>query len=284
MPPAAKSDWAQEVDALARGVGGGMLFGIPLLYTMEVWWLGGSTRAPHLLAALLVTFVPVALLIHTAGFRRNEETDPVDALMDAVEAVALGVVAAGLVMLVLGQIGPGTPLSETTGKLVYEGVPFAIGVAVARHILGGSRQEGEDRPARARTPAQATLADLGTTLVGAVFVAFNIAPTDEIPMLASAATFPTMLSLVALSLAASYVIVFVAGFGDQAARREQEGLFQHPVTETASAYVVALVSAGAMLWFFQRIEGPVLSAATFTQVLFLGLPAAVGGAAGRLAA
>ena len=102
-------------------------------------------------------------------------------------------------------------------------------------------------------------------------------------MLASSATFPSLLSVVVLSVAASYVIVFVAGFGDQPSRRGQEGLFQHPMTETVSAYLVALLSAAAMLWFFQRIEGPVLSAATFTQVLLLGLPAAVGGAAGRLA-
>ena len=283
MPRATTSDWSQEVDDLARGLGGGMLFGIPLVYTMEVWWLGGTTRAPHMLAALLVTFVPIALLIHTAGFRRDEDTRPSDALMDAVEAVALGVVAAGLLLLVLGEIGPGTPLAETTGKLVYEGVPFAIGVAVARHILGGSRTADDDGSSTARTPGQATLADLGATLVGAVFVAFNIAPTDEIPMLASSATFPSLLSVVVLSVAASYVIVFVAGFGDQPSRRGQEGLFQHPMTETVSAYLVALLSAAAMLWFFQRIEGPVLSAATFTQVLLLGLPAAVGGAAGRLA-
>jgi putative integral membrane protein (TIGR02587 family) len=281
---AAAGDWAQEADDLARGIGGGMLFGIPLVYTMEVWWLGGTTRPAHLLVALLITFVPVALLIRSAGFRREQDVRAVDALMDAVEAVALGVVVAGLLLVVLGEIGPGVPLADTVGKLVYEAAPFAIGVAVARHVLGGARDSDDERSARARTPAQATAADLGATLVGALFVAFNVAPTDEIPMLAAAATPPRLLGLVGLSLAASYVIVFVAGFGDQPGRRDQAGLFQHPVTETVAAYVVSLIGALAMLWFFQRLTAPVLSSTTFTQVLLLGLPAAVGGAAGRLAA
>jgi putative integral membrane protein (TIGR02587 family) len=276
-------DWAHEADDLARGIGGGMLFGIPLVFTMEVWWLGGTTTPAHMLAALLVTFVPVALLIRSAGFRREQDVRAVDALMDAVEAVALGVVAAALLLLVLGEIGPGVPLSETLGKIVYEAVPFAIGVAVAKHVFGGSRDSEDRRGSRARTPVQAALADVGATLVGALFVAFNIAPTDEIPMLASSATPLRLLAVVAMSLAASYVIVFVAGFGDQDGRRQQEGPFQHPLTETVAAYLVALLGTVAMLWFFQRLDEPLLSSATFTEVLLLGLPAAVGGAAGRLA-
>ena len=35
-----------------------------------------------------------------------------------------------------------------------------------------------------------------------------------------------------VSLVISYGIVFEAGFGDQQARREQQGILQHPVTET----------------------------------------------------
>lgn len=283
MPKAAGNDWVREADDLARGLGGGMLFGIPLVYTMEVWWLGGSTKPAHMLAALLVTFVPVALLIHTAGFREEEDRRVLDALWDTVEAVALGVVAAGLLLFVLGEIGPGVPLAETAGKVVYEAVPFSLGAALARHIFGGARDSDDASSAGSRTPAQATLADLGATMVGALFVAFNIAPTDEIPALESSSSAPHLLGVVALSVAASYLIVFVAGFGDQPGRRHQEGLFQHPVTETVSAYLVALVCTVLMLWFFQRLDGPLLSAATFADVLLLGLPAAVGGAAGRLA-
>jgi putative integral membrane protein (TIGR02587 family) len=280
-----RSGWAHEADDLARGVGGGLLFGVPLLFTMEVWWIGGATRPVHLLAALGAAFVPVLLLIHTAGFRHEQDPRLAHTAMDAVEAIAVGIVAAGLVLLVIGEIGTGVPLSEALGKVVYEAVPFSIGVALARYVFGGSRAEQGDRTgaSASRSPAQATAADLGATLVGAVFVAFNIAPTDEIPLLESAATPPRLLGVVAVSLLASYVIVFIAGFGDQEGRATQEGLFQHPVTETVAAYLLALVAATAMLWFFQRLEDPLLSTANLSDVLLLGLPATIGGAAGRLA-
>jgi putative integral membrane protein (TIGR02587 family) len=280
-------EWQHEADDLARGVGGGMLFGIPLMYTMEVWWLGGATRPGQTLLALLVGFVPVTLIVHSAGFRHEDDQRLAHSLMDGVEAIALGLVVSAILLFVLGEIGPGTPPAETLGKLVYESVPFSVGVAVARSVFGGSRSGATAKKGKrggaSRTPAQATLADLGATMVGAVFVAFNIAPTDEIPMLAAATSAPRLLGIVGVSLLASYVIVFVAGIGDQDSRTQQEGMFQHPVTETIVAYLVALVGGIAMLWFFQRLDGPLLSVGTMTEVLVLGLPAAVGGAAGRLA-
>ena len=287
------SHWAHEADDLARGLGGGMLFGIPLLYTVEVWWLGATSKPAHMLAAVAAAYFPVALLIRSSGFRQEKDVRLRDALRDAVEAVALGVVGAAAVLFVIGEIGPGIPLGEAVGKLAYEAVPFSIGVAVACHIFGGSRDNdddesddddrGSDVGSETRSPGQATSADLGATIVGAVFVAFNIAPTEEIPILAAATTMPRLLGVVALSLAASYVIVFVAGFGDQPGRRGQQGVFQHPATETVASYLVALLATLAMLVFFQRLDSPLLSEATLSQVLLLGLPAAVGGAAGRLA-
>jgi putative integral membrane protein (TIGR02587 family) len=116
-----------------------------------------------------------------------------------------------------------------------------------------------------------------------MFIAFNIAPTAEIPMLASASSPLALLAVMAASLVISYGIVFVAGFGDQKMRQEQQGVLQHPVTETMAAYLIALAGAALMLLFFRNVQlgdpGPHL----ISHVVLLGLPAAVGGAAGRLA-
>ncbi|MBW3537739.1 MAG: TIGR02587 family membrane protein, partial [Actinobacteria bacterium] len=57
----AEGIWADESQDLARGIAGGLLFGVPLLYTMEVWWLGGTTSPPRMLVILGVTLVPVTL-------------------------------------------------------------------------------------------------------------------------------------------------------------------------------------------------------------------------------
>ena len=274
-----------ELGDLVRAVAGGMLFGIPLLYTMEVWWIGSTTTPAGMAAVLVLTFVPVVLLIQTAGFRRSRDSRWIDVGADAVEAVALGVVSVAAVLVLLQEITFDTPLSDALGKIVYEATPFALGVAVARHMFSRGRDEG-DNDGEEPPPQhglRGTLADLGATLIGAVFVAFNIAPTDEIPMLAAAASPASLLAVMVASLLVSYGIVFQAGFGDQEARRQQQGVLQHPATETVTAYLVALVCAAGMLLFFRNVETRDSWPTLVEHTVLLGLPAAVGGAAGRLA-
>lgn len=278
--------WAQEAHDLARGIAGGLLFGVPLLYTMEVWWLGGTTSPPRMLVILGVTLVPVTLLIHSAGFKHRDEARIVDSVIDAMEALALGLVIAAVVLVLLHEIGPDTPAVEAVGKVVHEAAPFAVGAAVASHVFANARGDNAKSSRRRsdRSGLQDTASDMGATLIGSLFVAFNIAPTEEVPMLATASTGPSLLGMIALSLAASYAIVYVAGFGDQQRRREQKGIFQHPVTETVVSYILALISAGFMLWFFRNLSAPASWSTALSEIVVLGLPAAVGGAAGRLAA
>ena len=70
---------------------------------------------------------------------------------------------------------------------------------------------------------------------------------------------------------------------ERIARREQHGILQHPITETAVAYLIALVASAAMLVFFGNVQPGDPWALVLTHVVLLGLPAAIGGAAGRLA-
>lgn len=278
----------EAVDDAVRGFSGGMLFGIPLLFTMEVWWIGSHTTPAQMALVLLVTFVVVFLLDLTGGFKGRDRTGVGEAVMDTVEAVAIGIVSAAAVLLLLRRIGPGVPSSVALGKVVYEALPFAIGVALARHFLSGNRTEGgEDGDGGTRPAGQSlmneTAADLGAAATGAVFVALNIAPTDEVAMLAAALGPPFLLAVVAVSLLASYAIVFVAGFSDHEKRRSQEGMLQSPVTETLASYLVALTMSGLMLFVFQNLDPSESWATSLGKIVVLGLPAAVGGAAGRLA-
>jgi putative integral membrane protein (TIGR02587 family) len=115
--------------------------------------------------------------------------------------------------------------------------------------------------------------------LGALFLSFSIAPTDEISMLAAELDYAHALALIALSLLVTYVIVFASGFGT--GQHEQQGPFQSPLTETVLAYVLSLLVALAALFLFDRIEWGDPLAEIVAMVLVLGLPA-VGGAAGRL--
>ena len=125
------------------------------------------------------------------------------------------------------------------------------------------------------------MADLGASSIGAVFIALSIAPTDEVEQVSSSRGPVWLLAIMAASLLIAYAIVFVAGFTGQSRRRTSTGLLQHPVIETLASYVVALMVAAVMLWLFQRADLP--SHVTLSHVIVLGLPAAIGGAAGRLA-
>ena len=291
-----RGPWATEAVDLVRAVSGGLLFGIPLLYTMEVWWIGTSTEPARMVAVLAATFLVVFLLNRTSGFRSTKDVRASDAAMDAVEAVALGLLSVTAILFLLREITVDTPMGEALGKITYEAMPFGIGIALAHHFLrrgrsaGDDEGEGEDEGGddgggqqRAEGELRATAADVAATVIGAVFVAFNIAPTDEVPMLAAALGPPQLLALVAVSLVVSFCIVFVAGFSNEEQRRQQQGILQHPVTETVACYLIALVVAAAMLWFFQRFDASSPWQESLSHVLVLGLPASVGGAAGRLA-
>lgn len=280
--------WSDELKDLVRGASGGFLFGVPLLYTMEVWWIGSYAGALRLLLALILTFAIVFLLNQTSGFRRSGGVDAADAVTDTIEAMAIGIICTGLILIVIQEITLQTPLSEVLGKLIYEGVPFTLGVALANQFLSGEGREGKPEENSTQKNAEqdqlnATLSDIGATLIGATIIAFNIAPTDEIPMLAAAVSGLWLLVVMGISLVISYIIVFAAGFTKQEQRQQQQGIFQRPISETIAAYLVSLFAAMIMLFFFQKIQFDDPWQVWLGYSILLGLPAAVGGAAGRLA-
>ncbi|MBU7582892.1 MAG: TIGR02587 family membrane protein [Nostoc sp. TH1S01] len=278
-----KHTWKQEINDIVRGICGGFLFGIPLIYTMEVWWIG-SLAKPRLIAlAIALMFIVVFLLNYTDGFRKRRNTWRLDeAAIDTVEAMAIGFVCSAFMLWLLQEITPETSLKESLGKVVYEGVPFTLGVALANQFLQEGNQNNSTSATR-KNNLHATLADLGATVIGATVIAFNIAPTDEVPMLAAAISPPWLWVLMAASLVISYAIVFQAGFSDQKKRREQKGIFQRPLSETTISYLVSLLASGAMLFFFQKLTLSDPWMMWLEHSLVLGLPATIGGAAGRLA-
>jgi putative integral membrane protein (TIGR02587 family) len=282
--------WLDELNDLLRGASGGFLFGIPLLYTVEVWGIGSSTPPSWLLSALAITFVVVYLLNQTEGFRKNTRIQPIDAAMETIESMAIGIVCAFVALVLLRRITLDTPLTEMLGKLIFEGIPFSFGVALARSTLsrGPSSKRRVQRDASRRvTPLSqlrlnATIADLDATLIGSLIIGFNIAPTEEISILATSIPPPWLLLIVAASLLISYTIVFASGFTNQTERRQQQGLFQRPLSETLISYLVSLLASALMLWFFQQLSWENPWQEWLSDILVLGLPAAIGGAAGRI--
>ena len=272
--------WEQELTDFLRGFSGAFLFGMPLLFTMEMWWLGTYIETWRQLALLAIAFLASLGLGYFSGFKR--ELGFRNAGAQAVDAVAIGAVASVIVLLVLNRISPTEPLHSILGMIAVQTLPLSIGASVANAVFAPDKGREGEAGERAVGAWHATLNDVGATAAGATLLAFTVAPTEEIPMLASSLTYPHALALIAMSLVLTYVIVFESGFDPQRYRPGEGGIFQHPLPETVLAYVVALVIALGALLFYNppQGDGPLLQLAS--QTLVLGLPAALGGAAGRL--
>jgi putative integral membrane protein (TIGR02587 family) len=278
MARAERGPWAQELNDLVRAFSGAYIFGVPLLFTMEMWWIGEYGDHWKLLAFLVLGLASNLALTYAAGFKR--ESTFRNTINQAVEATAVGIVAATVMLLVLNRIRPGDPLDSVLGMIVIQAVPLSIGASVANEVFGRwgeKRREGNSEGVQLKQ-WQELFSDVGATAIGGIFVGFSVAPTEEIPMLAAGLDYVHLALLVGFSLLLSYGIVFESGFDGG----QPEGLFQRPITETTLAYVVSLLVAVVSLSLFSQIETGQPLQSVIEKTLVLGLPMTIGGAAGRL--
>ena len=64
-----QSPFKTELRHLMHELGGAFLFGMPFLYTMEIWWRGNTAGPPRMLAALALTFIALVVLERAATAR-----------------------------------------------------------------------------------------------------------------------------------------------------------------------------------------------------------------------
>lgn len=119
---------ARSLHEYARGVAGGLLFSLPLLYTEEVWLTGIIASPVRLLAYTAATFVLLIGINHYAGLRR----DPTfaDVLIDSVEEMGIGIVVATVMLWLLDRIGFDEPVNEIVGQAVVAAMTVALGVGI----------------------------------------------------------------------------------------------------------------------------------------------------------
>ena len=274
--------WEQQLHDLALAFSGAFLFGVPLLFTMEMWWIGEYAALWKLFLFLALAFLVNVMLAHFAGFK--DEATLAANIRQAIIAVAVGAVTSTVVLLVLNRIGPDDPLDSILGKIIIQIVPLSIGASAASSIL--ARREGstggeKDASQKPTTPLRATLVDIGATIAGGIFIGFTVAPTEEIPMLAASLDYANAIALIGLTLLVTYVIVFQSDFSPRH-EGENPGPFQHPITETALSYVASLALTLVILLFFDQIRWGDNLFSVITEMLVLALPTAIGGAAGRV--
>jgi putative integral membrane protein (TIGR02587 family) len=268
---------SQSLREYGRGVAGGLLFSLPLLYTMEVWWAGFTSHPFRLAAYVAATFALLLGYNYFVGLRRD--TCFSEVVIDSVEELGLGLLLALLILWLLGRVTAGMPLEEAAGKVVIEAMTVAVGVSVGTAQLGAGDGE-EDKGVRGGGESVGFGGQLVITLCGAVLFAANVAPTEEIVMIAVEISPWRVLGLALLSLALGALVLYYSEFAGSKKHvrfdRHHDVLVGAVVT-----YSVALAASAAILLFFGRFDGQAW-AACVAQTVVLGVAATLGASAGRL--
>lgn len=276
----------QSVQEYLRGIAGGLLFSLPLLYTMEVWWAGFTTHPLRMLVYVLATFTLLLGYNRYAGLRADASS--LEVAIDSVEEMGLGLAIAAVILWLLGRITADMTVNEIAGKIIIEAMTVAIGVSVGTAQLGsedGQQDTGMDK----EEPPPPLLVDnkrdfggqLTIALCGAVLFATNVAPTEEIIVIATETASSKLLVLALVSMVMSALILFYSNFIGTLRFTQKSKAIITVVFGTIVTYAIALVASAAILWFFGRFDDMALLTCV-AQTVVLGFAATLGASAGRL--
>lgn len=272
----AHSSNADYAAGLARAFAGAVIFGLPLLMTMEMWAIGLYIEPLRLLLFIALNFVVLVVLSRFGGFERTASLT--EDVLDALAAYAVGMVCATLVLAAFGLITPVTPPDELIGQIAIQCVPASFGAMIARKQLGSDQNENEEERAE-RSAGYG--GQLFLMMAGALFFAFNVAPTEEMMLISYKMTAWHVLALILLSLGMLHALVFAVGLAGQESGPDGYGSGRLFLFFTVPGYAIALMVSVYVLWTFGSIDGAAL--ATLTKVVVvLAFPSAIGAAIARL--
>ncbi|MEO5754707.1 MAG: TIGR02587 family membrane protein [Chthoniobacterales bacterium] len=278
MSAASSPSVVQSLREYARGIAGGLMFSLPLLYTMEVWWTGFVAGPLRLLIYGLATFILLLGYNHYAGMHQDSCWSEV--VIDSVEEMGIGLLVAVGLLLLLGRISPQMQLGEVVGKIVIEAMTVAIGISVGTAQLG-LQGEGADSKQKTSAPNEIHFGgQLVIAICGATLFAANIAPTEEIVAIATESSVAQLLGLMLLSLLLAALILYYIEFSGSKRFVRSDGLVS-VLVGTITSYAVALATAAAVLWFFGRFDQVALFTA-LAETVVLGVATTLGASAGRL--
>ena len=248
---------------------------------MELWDAALMTTPEKLGLYLVGTFGLLLLYNRYAGLRRDASFAEV--AIDSVEEVGLGLVISLAILFLLGRIGLENTLTEIVNRAVMEGMTLAIGVSVGTAQLGteeasdsgGMEVDTENGGLEYHYLAQSAIA-----LCGAVLFAANIAPTDEVGIIARDASVGELAGIVILSLFLGLGVLYFAAFrGSDHHLPERKARWM--AREIITAYAASLAASAFILYVFGTL--PSASPLLFVSgMIVVSLPAMLGASAGRL--
>lgn len=265
------SEFSHFVTGLGRGVAGALFLALPMLMTMEMWYLGFYIARERLLLLLLLNIPLLILLAHRIGF--EETATWREAIRDATIAYGIGILTSVVILTALGLLKGGMPASEIVGKVALQSVPASIGAMLGRSQLGHDDDE-EDK--ETTYPGELLM-----MAAGALFLSLNIAPTDEMMVLAYRMTIWHALVVALISMTLMHGFVYAVSFTGGHELSPETPWWHGFVRFTLPGYVIALSISIFALWIFERL-GDSSAVEIMLSVIVLGFPASLGAAAARL--
>jgi putative integral membrane protein (TIGR02587 family) len=182
---------------------------------------------------------------------------------------------ATFILFVLGMVSLDMPAREIAGKVILQTFPGSFGAVLARGQLGEQADKPSEERSRSYPAAMLLMA------AGAIFLGLNLAPTDEIMVLAHAVKPTREFILIALSLLIMHGIVYAVSFRGRPTVFPDEAFWSVFVRYTLPGYAIVLVISLYLLWTFGRTEG-IQWAEIASACVVLSFPSAIGAAASRL--
>ena len=259
---------------LGRAFGGAIIFSFPLAMTMEMWWLGFYVDRWRLLFFVALSVVILGGISRFAGFEKTSWWS--DDVLDGFAAFGVGALTSLMMLVLFGVITMDMSVNEIAGKAALQAVPASIGAVLSRKQLGERERDKQDERTRAGYPGQLFM--MG---VGALFLAFNVAPTEEMMLIAYKMTGWHALSLVLASIFLLHAFVYGVGFAGQESAPKGATWVSTLVHYSVAGYGIAVLVSLYVLWTFGRTDdASIISIAQMVAVL--AFPAAIGAAVARL--
>ncbi len=263
---------------LARAFAGAVLFSFPLIMTMEMWSLGFTVERYRL--ALFMTLA-IPLLVGLSYFIGFEDTSSlIDDIVDAFVAYAVGFTTSAILLFLFNILDFKMSADEMIGKISIQAVIGAIGAMLAQSELGANKKDKEREEKKKRKARYA--GELFLMMVGAIFLAMNTAPTEEIVLIGYKMSDVQIIILAFFSVMLMHAFVYKVEFRGQEKRRpENSSLWSVFLRYTVVGYAIVLLISFYLLWTFGRTEGLNLED-TLKIAVVMGFPGALGAAASRL--
>lgn len=258
--------------ALARGIGGAIFFSLPLLMTMEMWRLGFYIDHVRIALLLLLFFPMLVGVSHFAGF--EETTGWRQDVLDACAAYLVGFVTSIAILWLASILRFDMSPHEVIGMASLEAVPASLGAILAQGQFGQSHKDKERKPVTYG-------GELFFMLVGAIFFAFNVAPTEEMILIAFKMNAWHIVGVALFSLLLMHAVVYAVEFTGQAQAPAGISWWLLFLRWTVVGYAIALLVGAYTLWTFGRFDSMGISPGV-ASIIVLGFPASFGAAGARL--